>query len=624
MAFQTLLLEDAFLAPPPPASRQVRRRRQRREPAPLIVDYFAGCGGASTGIQLAVGRSPDLAINHCPHAVAVHELNHRTTDHLKVDVWDVDPRRHIPPGKVAFAWFSPDCTFFSRARGGKPVSRRVRGLAWIVLRVAAKRRPSVLALENVPEFRQWGPVRKRRSGKNKGNVMPVKSKKGQTFRKFVAQLEALGYVVDHRILNAADYGAPTSRKRLFLIARCDGEPIVWPEPSHGPGRLLPYRAASECIDWSLPCPSIFDRARPLSDKTMRRIARGLVRYVLDNPRPFVVPNNTNNVPHSTNEPLGTITTANRLYLCVPELVQVAPESTTAPFVVQTGHQSNDGGKARSVDEPLSTVVTKAEHCLVSPVLVHINHGRDQDRSRSVEEPLTTVTEKNGFGLMAPLLVRVGNGEREGQAPRVENIEAPLSTIVATGQKQALVVAWMAKHYGTRPGADGEAKAHAGSPVTEPLGTITAIDHHSLVACHLTKFYGSSTGEAGGDLDEPAPTVTAGGEHLGLVSAFLTKYYGADQNGQGVDEPLHTVVSKDRFALVTVTIDGQTYAIVDIGLRMLTPRELARCQGFADSFQMMGSKADQIARIGNSVPPPVVEAIVKSNLPKELRPVQEEV
>lgn len=485
----------------------------------LILDYFAGAGGASTGIEWALGRSPDVAINHCAHAVEVHALNHPSTDHYCVDVWDVDPQRHLPPGHVEMAWFSPDCRHFSRAKGGKPVSKKIRGLAWAVCRVAKARRPRVLFLENVPEFQTWGPVL--------ADGTPDKAKAGTTFRAFVRRLERLGYAVEWRVLNAADHGAPTARKRLVLIARCDGQPIVWPEPSHGPGRPHPYRTAAECIDWSLPCPSIFDRKRPLAEATMRRIAAGVVRFVLENPRPF---------------------------------------------------------------------------------LVQVNHGRDLDRSRDLDRPMPTITSHHGFGLVTPFFVRIGNGEREGQAWRTEAVDAPLNTIVAQGKKQGLVVAFLAKHYG----------GVVGSKLDRPLGTITSVDHHSLVACYLTRFYGQSVGAP---LDAPAP-VHSGCNHSGLVAAFLTKFYTSGRKGKAsapppgapLDAPAPVVTGGGQHVgLVTVEIEGETYAVVDIGLRMLTPRELARCQGFDDSFQLVGTQAQQVARIGNSVAPPMARAVVAANV-----------
>lgn len=441
----------------------------------LVFDYFAGAGGASTGIEQALGRSPDVAIDHCPNAVACHKLNHPNTDHYQVDVWDVDPRRHLPPGDVEMAWFSPNCQHFSRAKGGKPVSKKIRGLAWVVVRVARERKPRLIFLENVAEFATWGPL--------DADGMPVKAKAGQTFRAFVRKLERLGYAVEHRVLNAADYGAPTLRKRLVMIARRDGKPIVWPDATHGPGRAHPYRTAAECIDWTIPVPSIFDRPRPLADATCKRLADGIMRYVVNAQRPFIVPVKT--------------------------------------------------------------------------------HGGG------------------------------GNGPSD--------IDAPLRTITASKRGEfALVAVWLAKHYG----------GVVGHSVERPLGTITTVDHHSVVACHLTKFYGTSVGAG---VDAPAPTITGQGQHIGLVAAFLTKYYSSSNNGQTLTEPMHTIVTKDRFGLVTVLIDGETYAIADIGLRMLTPRELARAQGFEDSFQLVGTQTEQVARIGNSVSPPMARAVVAANI-----------
>ena len=456
---------------------------------PLIFDYFAGAGGASTGIEWALGRSPDVAINHCEHAVEVHALNHPSTDHYCVDVWDVDPQRHLPPGHVEMAWFSPDCRHFSRAKGGKPVSKKIRGLAWAVCRVAKARKPRVLFLENVPEFQTWGPVL--------ADGTPDKDKAGTTFRAFVRRLERLGYAVEWRVLNAADHGAPTARKRLVLIARCDGQPIVWPEPTHGPGRPHPYRTAAECIDWSIPCLSIFDRKRPLAEATMRRIAAGLVKFVFTSQRPFIVPVKTH---------------------------------------------GGGGNGAGSID------------------------------------------------VLTPWFVRIGNAEREGQKWRVEEVDAPLNTITAQAKRQGLVVAFLAKHY----------KGVVGHAPDRPLGTITARDHHSAVVCTLS------------------PQIDKGTK----VAAFLTKFYtsgrrgkkGAPPPGAPLDGPAPVVTGQGQHVgLVTVEIEGETWTIVDIGLRMLTPRELARCQGFDDSFQLVGTQAQQVARIGNSVSPPMARAVVAANV-----------
>lgn len=474
-----------------------------------IVDLFAGGGGASEGIRQALGIGPAVAINHDLAAVEMHAANHPGTMHLCEDVFRVQPFR--PRRKpIDLLWASPDCTHHSRAKGGKPRETGRRLLAWVVVEWARAVHPRVIALENVQEFRDWGPLDE--------HGQPIPEKRGETFREFVNALQLAGYRVEHRVLNAADFGAPTSRRRLFLVARCDGEPIRWPEPTHGPGRALPWRTAAECIDWSIPVPSIFDRARPLAEATQRRIAEGIRRYVLDSPRPFIV---------------------------------------------------------------------------------QVNHGRDVNRSHDLGVPFPTIatgTGAHGFGLVAPTLVQTGYGERPGQTPRALDLGAPLGTVVAGGQRHALVAAFLARHYGGMVGRE----------VERPLPTVTAVDHHGLVAAHLTKFYGTSA--AGQGLERPAPTITAGGEHAGLVAAFLTKFYGRS-TGHAPTEPLHTITSMERFGVVTVHLDGEPYVLADIGMRMLQPRELARAQGFDDSYVLTGTKRDQVARIGNSVAPPVARAVV---------------
>jgi DNA (cytosine-5)-methyltransferase 1 len=387
----------------------------------------------------------DIAINHDPEAVAMHQANHPQTRHLCESVWDVNPREVCDGRPVGLAWFSPDCKHFSKAKGGKPVEKKIRGLAWVAVRYAATVQPRLICLENVEEFTTWGPLTQ--------DGRPCPRHKGREFRAFVNALQRLGYAVQWRELRACDYGAPTSRKRLFLVARRDGQPIVWPTPTHGPGRPQPWRTAAQCIDWSLPCPSIFNRPRPLADATLRRVAEGLRRFVIE---------------------------------------------AAEPFIVRIGHTGHgDAGKVRSVHEPLSTITSKAEHCLVS--------------------------------------------------------------------------AFLAKHY----------TGVVGSDLRMPIGTVTSVDHHSLVAAFLVKFYGS------------------GGQWAGL------------------DEPMHTLPTKDRMGLVTVA--GEQYRIVDIGLRMLQPRELARAQGFAESYLLdaphLGRplpKHAQVRMIGNSVCPPMAEALVRAN------------
>lgn len=517
----------------------------------LIVDNFAGGGGASTGISHAIGRSVDIAINHDIAAIRLHQKNHPETKHYCENILQVDPVEVCEGRPVGMAWFSPDCTHHSNALGGKPRRKEIRALAWIVLRWAAKVKPRVIFLENVKEFEQWGPLR---------NGRRIKPRMGETFQRWVQQLRDLGYAVEWRRLSACDYGAPTIRERLFLVARRDGVPIKWPKPTHGsaPG-LQPYRTAAECIDWSLPCPSIFltkEEAkalgviRPLSENTMKRIAKGLKRYVIDNPEPFII-----------------------------------------------AYHSQDTFRGQSVDEPLRTQTTENRFGLVSPYLVGIdNKSSGASATWGPVEPLRTITTENRFAMIAPSLVQTGYGEREGQAPRALDIQAPLGTVVAGGTKHALCAAYLAKHYG----------GVVGHGVEQPLGTVTTVDHHSLVSAFLTKFYGTNHSS---DPCAPVSTVTSSGNHIGEVRAFLMKYYGTG-NGQPIDEPAHTITTKDRLGLVTV--HGTEYQIVDIGLRMLQPRELARAQGMPDDYILEGTKTAQVAMIGNSVCPPVAEALVRAN------------
>lgn len=488
-------------------------------PGELIVDLFAGGGGASAGIEAALGRSPDIAINHDPHAVQMHEQNHPVTRHYCESVYDVDPRKATGGQAVGLLWLSPDCRHFSRAKGGAPVSPAVRGLAWIGLRWAKHARPRVVCLENVPEFQTWGPLL--------ADGRPDPARAGETFRAFIREWHRYGYAVEWRTIVCADHGAPTTRKRLFLIARCDGAPIEWPAPSHGKlGTPKPWRTAAECIDWSIPCPSIFERKRPLAPATCRRIARGIARYVLQG-KPFIIP---------------------------------------------------------------------------------VTHSRDLNRGRGFDEPLPTITAANRGeqALVAPTMVQLGHGEREGQAPRCLSIDAPLPTIVAKGGRQALVAAFLAKHNGGHEAT--------GQQLEAPVATITGTDTKALVAAHLSVFRQNSNGQGA---DEPLRTLTSGGGRGGgsmaLVAAFLVQYYSQGTQDQPLDEPMATVVTRARHGLVTVTIDGTEFAVVDIGMRMLEPRELARAQGFPDAYVLTGTKSQQIARIGNSVCPPVAAAVVGANL-----------
>ena len=516
----------------------------------MMIDLFAGGGGASHGIELATGRSPDVAVNHNAAAIAMHAANHPDSIHLQEDVFAVDPAATCAGRDVRLLWASPDCTHFSRAKGGTPRDGKIRGLAWVIVDWAAAVRPSVMCMENVPEFQTWGPLC--------DDNRPDRSRSGETFREFIGALEQLGYVVEWRVLVAADYGSPTTRKRLFLVARCDGLPIRWPAPTHGPGRAQPWRTAAECIDWTIPCPSIFERSKPLAPATERRIAEGIRRFVLENPRPFIV-----NLTH--------------------------------------------GGRLESLDDPFKTITGahRGEKAVIAPIIMPNNTN---NVPHSAEEPVPTITTGNRNFLVAPCLIQTGYGERTGQAPRVLDLEAPLGTVVGGGAKHGLVAAFLAKHNG---GARGGA---IGQDASGPMHTVTAHDTKTVIAAHLTKFYGTSTGA---DLRDPMPTVSAGGGkgggHAALVAAFLIKYYGSGGQWSEASAPLDTIVSKARMGLVEVVIEGEPYVVADIGMRMLQPRELARAQGFPDSYILTGSKADQIARIGNSVCPQVAHAVVAAQL-----------
>ncbi len=514
----------------------------------LIIDSFAGGGGASLGIEMALGRSPDIAVNHDEEAVAMHQANHPATHHLCGDVWHVKPKEVCQGRRIALAWFSPDCKHFSVAKGGKPVEKGIRALAWVVVRWARDVKPRCIILENVQEFADWGPLG--------DDDRPDPARKGVTFRRWWASLEAAGYRVEMRLLRACDYGAPTTRKRLFVIARSDGLPIVWPEPTHGPGRAEPYHVAAECIEWSVPTVSIFatkkeGRAfgvvRPLAKNTMARIGRGVWKYVIGSKEPFVV------------------------------RVAGGRLNDAAPYGIST---------------PLHTV---------------------------------TAAHRGEIALVAPTLVQTGYGERPGQAPRVLDLQKPLTTIISGGTggngKHALCAAYLAKHYGD-PARKKGGGVVLGQALGDTLGTVTVRDHHAIVLSHMVKLMG--TCRDGQAWEAPFPTVRAGGNHLGEVRTFLTKFYGT-ATGQTMAEPVGTLTTKDRFGLVTVA--GEDYAIADIGMRMLIPRELFRAQGFPDRYRIevehkgkVLSKTAQVRMCGNSVSPHVACALVTANVAKKAQAV----
>lgn len=641
----------------------------------IIVDNFAGGGGASTGIELATGRVVDIAINHDPDAILMHKTNHPYTVHYQASVWDIDPNEVCRGRPVGLAWFSPDCKHFSKAKGGKPVDKNIRGLAWIVLRWAGKVRPRVIILENVEEFQTWGPVRK---GK------PVKKLAGTTFRKWLGQLRALGYDVEWRELVAADYGAPTTRKRFFLIARCDGRPIVWPEPTHAPadspevkaGTKKPWRSAAEIIDWNLPTPSIFasreeikekygiTAQRPLRPNTMRRVARGIDKFVIKAASPFLVTvnhagefrgqelgeplrtvtakhgnglasplmspmtvtNTTNSVGAPADMPVHTVTTAGNQMLVTPTLTAIG--------------QTGGGDRCRRVDEPTHTQVSKVEECVVCPAMIQYHSEQtEQVRGQAVTGPIMTIDAANRYGLAAASLVKYYGNDQHGQGA-----EEPLHTVTAK-DREGVVLASMTEYHG----------ASVGHNVTGPVPTVLAQEHQGVVAANLSKFYG---GVVGADMSSPVPTVTAV-DHNALQAARMVKMKGGDIGGSA-GEPVHTITAGGTHHGVVTTMvskvgDGPDlmnwpkiremlneycdyhladdevilfqigeawFYMADIGLRMLTPRELYRANGFPDDYKIeqdytgtVYGKSKQVARCGNAVPPPFSTALVTANLPE---------
>lgn len=639
----------------------------------LIIDSFAGGGGASLGIAWALGRAPDIAINHDEDAIAMHAANHPSTKHVLEDVWKADLKKLVGRRKVGLLWLSPDCKHFSRAKGAKPVEKKIRSLAWIACKWAAEVRPRIICLENVREFADWGPLVPRlhctscdwKGTKGQAVLMRVNSRcpncdskklqttdelvpcpkrKGLTFKRFVGRLRNLGYHVEWRNLDAADYGAPTHRKRLFLVARRDGELINWPEPTHcSPSKLeatplfeqlKPYRTAAECIDWSIECPSIFDRKKPLADKTMRRIALGIKRYVLESSEPFIV-----QVAHGDgkngrwgsgsrgiDEPLGSVTGSNNHAIVCPIVSRY------------NGSKTNNDDRCQQLEFPLSTLDTQPRFALVSPTLVSITHNGER-KPIDPNEPLPTITtaHRGEMGLAVASLSR-----QFGKSGGV-GINEPLPTTTAGGGgKSAIISAYIAKHYGgPRPGSPG-------SGAGEPLPTTTASGtQNQVVAAFVAKHFGGMVGvevdtplptttgkgcqnqlvaanlvhlnhgaKQWSGVDEPTRTIILAGNHAALVYSFLVKYFGT-AIGANLLEPAPTATGKDRFGLVTVMIQGEPYVIIDVGMRMLTPRELARAQGFPDTYELTGTKTSQVARIGNSVCPHVAAAIVGANCNAEV-------
>ena len=579
----------------------------------IIVDNFAGGGGASTGIELAAGRPVTIAINHDPDAILLHKTNHPYTEHYQEDVWSVDPRAVCGGRKVGLAWFSPDCKHFSKAKGAALVDRKIRGLAWIVLKWAALVRPRVIMLENVEEFQTWGPVRK---GK------PVKKKAGQTFRKWKSQLAGLGYQIDHRELVMADYGAPTTRKRFCLIARCDGKPIVWPERTHAPrdseevkrGMLKPWHSAAEVIDWSIPAYSIFDSkkeikrkygvnaVRPLADNTMRRVIRGVDKFTIRSGWPFLVP-------------------------------------------IGYGERKGQAPRVHDLDDPLPTVVSTAKQSLCASVLCQVNHAGG-DRSQNVQDTMPTITAKHGYGVsesvLAPITltntgasvggsagepvhtVRTGGGGQilaaanliqyhteQNENVRANGLHEPLPTADASN-RYALTTAQLVEYYGTGRSID----------VEEPMHTVTSHDREAVVIAHIVKFKGNDLGQ---HPEQPLQTVTASAGEFAACHVYLAKATGGDFGYWPLVRDLlnkycgYTLAENE---VLLLRIGGKLYFIADILLRMLQPRELYNAMGFPPDYVIdrdyLGNeykKTKQVARCGNAVCPPLATALVRANLPE---------
>lgn len=587
----------------------------------IFVDSFAGGGGASTGMEVGLGITVAAAINHDPAAILMHKTNHPYTEHYQASVWDVDPRDVCRGRPVGGAWFSPDCKHFSKAKGAALVDKKIRGLAWITLRWAALVRPRVIFLENVEEFQTWGPVRK---GK------PVKKLAGTTFRKFIGQLRDLGYEVEWRELVAADYGAPTSRKRFVLIARCDGKPIVWPEPTHAPrdseavksGRLKPWRSAAEIIDWSLPCPSIFDTkeeikerynlkaVRPLADNTMRRIIRGVDKFTIKSGQPYIVPTGygerKGQAPrvHDIEEPLPTVVGSGKHNLCKPVL---------APFTAT--NTSNSVGAPAS--DPVHTVTTAGNQMLVTPYLAECNHAGG-GHVADVRGPYKTITAKHTGGIVAPSLIQYHTEQTENV--RASGLGAPIPTVDASN-RYGLTCANLVKYY----------SGVVGEKMEEPLPTVTAIDHNAVCAAHVVKFKGDNLGSSPA---EPMQTVTSGagqsracgGGTFALCDTVLCKagpnerLYRWPQIRDLLNRYCGYELADDD--LLLLDIGGTLYFIADIGLRMLSPRELYNAMGFPPDYiidrDYTGNpypKNEQVARCGNAVCPPMAAAVARANFPE---------
>lgn len=660
----------------------------------IVVDFFCGGGGAGTGLEMGLGRAVNVAKNHSPLAISMHTVNHPGAVHYTTDVFDGDPDTEC--GGKAVGWFhmSPDCTHHSQAAGGQPRKREIRNLSWIGLKWAGKKKPRVISLENVKQILQWGPLIAKRckvtgrvvtldlvphptKPKSKINrvadhgenvpvnnqfLVPDPARRGQTWAVFVAELQRLGYAVEWKVLKACDFGAPTSRERLFMIARCDGQPIVWPEPTHAkhPAKgQKKWRTAAECIDWTVPTKSIFGRPTPLAEATLRRIAKGMKKFVIDAADPFIVPiaNWSGESVQSANEPLRTVTSWPRggsFAMASPIIAPATHQGSdrindprepmptvtcanrgeltlSAATLVQLGNGDKPGSAPRTADhqEPLGTIMASGGKYGVAAA--HLVKFRFADEGKALAEPLPTITSGGNYqrpagsahamGISTVFMAQMNGGFNTTAA---KSIEDPMTTVTNTGSQQQLVTANLVHLRGNCDARDA----------ADPLHTISAGGtHHGLITAFMERQFGASVGQG---VDEPAPTITAGGGgksslvELQLspeveagalrVAAFLISYYGTE-NMSAADAPAPTITTKDRLGLVTVTIKGTPYVIVDICLRMLQPAELYKAQGFpADYIISHGAdgkpftKTQQVHMCGNSVSPPPMAALAHANNP----------
>lgn len=628
-------------------------------PGEKVVDLFCGAGGWGAG-AIPLGIRTDFAVNHSAVAIEYHSLNHPACKHHQGDAWKAKPAEVAGKrSKIGLLLASAACTTHSNARGAAPISPRVHMLGWCIAKWIREKKPRCVLVENVSEWQHWGPTRYKLDphtgkrvrdayGRYEREADP--ERKGKHFKRWLRYVARLGYTVEWRILDAVDYGAASRRKRLFVMMRRDGQPIVWPEATHGAfaaragtdtggerrqerdqcgaaahgrdaasapddsqrrqrgrgrnqgtdrggngfdpsHRIHPYRTAAEVIDWSDLGTSIFERKRPLKDKTLARIAEGIRRFVLED---------------------------------------------ASPFVLRVTHGAGGGWKVSPIDGPLPTQTTRQDIGVVTPVLMNNTNGHTGGRC---DGPVPTITTGGQGGLVTPVLSTIGWGERDGQAPRCGSVLDPLNTIPAGGVKAgivspimvecahgddgtngrrnrrvdgpmvavtgsnnaALVAPLLAKHYG----------GVVGTRIDVPLGTITTVDHSSIVVPSLVHLNRNTKPTRA---DEPMHTILSGGTHVGLVAAFLVQYYKGLDNASKPSAPLPCVVTHDRHGLVVVKLGGEPYVIVDILFRMLRPHELAAAMGFPADYIWPTTQRDAVKLIGNAVAPPMSTALLGAMFP----------